>query len=447
MLLDQSSVGKNYKQTDIDILNVSIEISIKAEIQPQVPIQTQPRDEGSFSTRMQDTAAVGIVQWVVPTRPRCNITKNPSNKRNSSREPNGYMANNGFPSSDTDARSFTSNDSITPDTIRIVLPDPTLLRTISAFVEGHLEELKEHQKSINKARLNSATQTGSTIRTQLDCDTTVAGNRPDVTKLKVRDEQTKAIETIKQLTNYFRELTYLIKQCDAQKDRVDEETINKLSDLRSEITQAVNDFVLANSDIDLPILEFDDSEYDYCVGAREAPLDRSTPQPVYSVNHPSGIVVVDELVALDNSCDPESPARNNQQLVTTIDDQSIVLEKRRREIQKIERDTEELKRLFTDFYSLVKAQGEQVDSIENNIVIATHRISEGHRNMNKAMKSLTVIMPVTGCIAGALVGGPLGLALGGKMGGITVGCVTSLVGLMSSYSAHRCMVAKRIKND
>lgn len=398
------------------------------------------KSQALSSSRMQDTAAVGVVQWVIPTRPRRNINsaKHP-NQKNSNKQNNNHSAYS-FHSPDSDARSITSTDAMTPESIRIVLPDPSLLRTISAFVDGHLRELEEHQRSINKAR--SATQSITAPRTQLDSDTN--GGRVDVTKLKVRDEQTKATEAIKQLTNYFRELTHLINQCDAQKDRVDEETLNKLSDMRSEIIQAVNDFVLANSDIDLPILEFDDSDYDYCVGAREALLDRGQiSQQVYSVNQ-QPITVCDQLMAVEDSY-PESV--NDHQLVTTIDDQSIVLEKRRREIQKIERDTEELKRLFTDFYTLVKAQGEQVDSIENNIVIATHRINEGHRNVNKAIKSLTVIMPVTGCIAGALIGGPLGLALGGKMGGITVGCVTSLVGLVSSYGAQRCMFANRIKND
>lgn len=384
---------------------------------------------------MTNTDTVGVVQWVIPTRPRQNTAKDTFSQKNLNKQNNHYPAN----SPDSDANSISSNNAITPDSIRIVLPNPSLLRTVSAIVDGHLRDLKEHQISINKARSSSGP-----VRAQPDSDITPA-TRLDVTKLKVRDEQTNAIESIKQLTNYFRELTYLIKQCEAQKDRVDEETINKLSDLRADIIQAVNDFVLANSDIDLPILEFDDRDYDYCVGAKEALLDRGQlPRQKFSVNHPPEEREEDKLEAVDDAY-PDSI--NNHQLVTTIDDQSMVLEKRRREIQKIERDTEELKRLFTDFYTLVKTQGEQVDSIENNIVIATHRINEGHRNVNKAMRSLTIIMPVTGCIAGALVGGPLGLALGGKMGGLTVGCVTSLVGLVSSYGAQRCIGTKRIKND
>lgn len=386
---------------------------------------------------MQEIATVGVVQWVIPARPKRINVKDQINRRYSPKQ-SGYTPADSFPSPDSDANSITSNHAVTPpDSIRIVLPDPSLLRTISAFAEGHLRELEEHQKAINKARSLGTATAASAARTQpADSDTVRS-------KIEVRDEQTKAIETIRQLTNYYKELTLLLKQCDAQRDKVDEETINKLSDLRSEIIHAINEFVLANDDIDLPISDLDDSDYDYCFGAREALHDRTNLQQQTHLANQCN-VVDEQSMALDNSY---SESINNQQLVTTIDDQSMALEKRRREVLKIERDTEELKRLFTDFFTLVKAQGEQVDSIENNIVIATNRINEGHRNVNKAMKSLTVIMPVTGCIAGALVGGPLGLALGGKLGGITVGCVTSLVGLVSSIGAQRCIVANRIKKD
>lgn len=307
-----------------------------------------------------------------------------------------------------------------------------------------------HQQSINKARSRLAV---SNLHNLPDLSDSAFIARNDLSKLRVRDEQTKAIETIKQLTNYLRELAYLKRFCDSGSETVDEETLSKLSDIRSDIIQALNDFVLSNHDIDVPIIDpedFTSNGYDLCADASDSmERDRMGKENISSQDRNKKKSALGNLSSETSYSDiaEQSHKQYINQSVTLSDQKLVDSNLRQREIQKIEKDTVALRHLFSEFYNLVKAQGDQVDSIEDNIVITTHRIAEGHQNINKSVKGLTILVSVTGCMAGALIGGPVGIVVGGKLGCITIGFATSLLGLLSSYTAQRHIGCGKVKDE
>lgn len=332
-----------------------------------------------------------------------------------------------------------------------VSSDSILCRTIGTFVEQHLKDLQEHQRLIDNVR--SSLHNNSYDHQELIDSGLIS--QQELTKIRVRDEQIKAIETIKQLTSYLRELSRIKSQYDSsQEDQADDEIVNTISEQRMEIIQALNDFVLCNSDIDVPICTTSDiHEYDLCIDAKKMipyPLNGEKSRANYSnIHYISQDAARQQTEGLLADFDEPEDLDGHEQTVaeTQSDGNLLKLEKRKKEMEKLCKDTIELRRLFSDFYNLIKTQGEQMDTIEENIVIATQKIREGQQNINRARRGMTVLMPMTGCITGALLGGPIGLVIGSKVGGLSIVCVASLVGLISSYSAHRCLLSSKLKDD
>lgn len=328
-----------------------------------------------------------------------------------------------------------------------IILDKNLCRTLSMIVTENIKELGKHQVDIGRARMklvnsdshDSAYKSGNFI------------THNDILRLQVRDEQTKAIETIKQLNNYLGVTSTLKRQIELNDNKsLSEDVYTNISDLRANIIQALNDFVLANSDVDVPIIDTIDPnfrEYDLCFDVsrefgsnsltesqRTNRTDGNQSSKEYRNNEPL-VVISDENFEIENS---------NQVIQTNSENRHLDLEKRRKEISKLERDTVELRKLFSDFYNLVKVQGETLDTIEDNIVVATHRVVEGRNNIGKV--KVSALVPVTGCITGALIGGPIGFIVGGKIGTISIICATTLLGLLSSLGAQKCLTGKTI-ND
>lgn len=435
--------------------------------------------------------SVGVAQWVVPKR-NPNL-KSAINKENAKQIRTRQLVNNSSPilrqhsnsnlssiiieNNQTHQRLTQSQhvDHPSQDQNKI---DDAIYKTICVIVEQYLTELRQHQKQINLARSRLLRRA---YHSSTD-ESFIAHN--DISRLRVRDEQTKAIETIKQLTNYLKELSTLRRHENEELDSVSEGIHNKLSDLRNDIIHTLNDFVIANSDIDIPIVDPEDPtseerDYDLCIEAQRSLRDnqianRSGDSKVLSASSAgsSSIYVTTKTTTTTTTKSNETNFRplaakncntlsdefqsseepncdDKHKLLAIHDDYQVIeLNKRRREILKLEKNTVELRNLFVDFYNLVKTQGEQVDTIEDNLVIAAQHISEGRNHLQpRPIKGLTVLIPMTGCITGALIGGPIGFILGGKLGGVTIICATSLLGLLSSLGAQKCIGNKRMKSD
>lgn len=95
-------------------------------------------------------------------------------------------------------------------------------------------------------------------------------------------------------------------------------------------------------------------------------------------------------------------------------------------VQLLEQNTEELVGIFHDLQGYVQAQQTQLDTIEDNLVMAEHHTFEGVNELQKAQKISYLSMPLIGGLIGTAVGGPLGLLAGSGVA-FVVGSVAGLV--------------------
>lgn len=414
----------------------------------------------------------GIVQWVVPrsNRPK-TTTPSPGSKEHTRQHTlestssvnstidssNIHVDNDSQQSSLLISGRIANNNSKQHQQPFLDISD---CRTICTLAEGHLKELIEHQQSINRARSKLVHNNNPHNQQQESINSAAFIARNDNFNLKIRDEQTKAIETIKQLNNYLRELSHLIKQCDLVGISIEKQIVNKLSDTRTNIIQALNDFVLSNIDIDIPIIDCKDQhDYDLCIdahvetSAKPNQINDCTNKSTTSQDskNSNGTTTQNKCLTTtrqapggSNNPNERSDVNDLELVLTQPEVQTASHEKRNREIEKLKRDTEELRQLFLDFYILVRSQGETIDSIENNTVITTQRVKEGHEHLSKVKKGLAIVVPVVTLITGALIAGPIGIMIGGKTGAFALGCVTTLMTLASSYSVQQCMTVNKV---
>lgn len=84
----------------------------------------------------------------------------------------------------------------------------------------------------------------------------------------------------------------------------------------------------------------------------------------------------------------------------------------------LEEDLQELSGLINEFASLVHAQQEKIDSIEENVSVAAANVEEGARSLGKAATTGLAVLPVAGALVGGVLAGPIGLLAGFKLVGV-----------------------------
>ncbi|KAL2083923.1 hypothetical protein ACEWY4_019441 [Coilia grayii] len=97
----------------------------------------------------------------------------------------------------------------------------------------------------------------------------------------------------------------------------------------------------------------------------------------------------------------------------------------------LEEDLLELSGLVNEFASLVHAQQEKIDSIEDNVSVAAANVEEGARSLGKAASSGLAVLPVAGALVGGVLGGPLGLMAGFKLVGVATAIGGGIIGFAS----------------
>lgn len=290
-------------------------------------------------------------------------------------------------------------------------------RTVGIIVDEHLAKLNAHQTQIKLARKqlkNSTSTTHDENYITTSC----------FLKLKLRDEQTKSIATIKQLKNDVKELNILEEQCRTLGIATGKESLNRLSKVRKQLIDATASFMNSNKDIKEPC----QTGEQICDDLKMESNRQINPNYSQGSNRNffRDNTNLENLLVDEDSCDKIESQTSEKKIEFSL--QEIQM------IKKLERDTIELRRLFQEFAEITQNQGVMTDMIQHNIITANHHINEGHHHLNKSMKSISVLVPVTGCLTGALIGGPLGLILGGKTMALTIGCLSTLLGLAATFN-------------
>lgn len=303
------------------------------------------------------------------------------------------------------------------------------------IVDEHLAQLGEHHKQIKLAK----NKLQSSVNFECDISGGVS-SRTENLRWQVRDEQTKAIKTIKQLTNDLKELEGLEQRCKALCLTLDENTTQRLEKIRRVLVETTENFISSNKDIGNPIKNTDIVEA------------KSVNQRFLRQINQNSFMGSTSQIQIVNSDNEDECDKRQVELLNNISKEVHCREdtenriKALQMIEKIERDTVELKRLFQEFSEVIVEQGRQTNSIEQNIVLASQHVNEGRQHLNDAAK-LALIVQLTGCISGALIGGPLGFLLGGKLCGATFCGLSGIFGLVISSKAKRRLDESKIKYD
>ncbi|XP_078729257.1 syntaxin-17-like [Lampetra fluviatilis] len=97
----------------------------------------------------------------------------------------------------------------------------------------------------------------------------------------------------------------------------------------------------------------------------------------------------------------------------------------------------ELNSLVTDFSYMVHNQQETIDSIEDKLEMASDNVRQGTKQIGKAAKSGTVMLPVAGAVLGGILGGPVGMLVGFKVAGVAAALGGGLLGFTGARAFQR----------
>uniref|UniRef100_S4RLC4 Syntaxin 17 n=1 Tax=Petromyzon marinus TaxID=7757 RepID=S4RLC4_PETMA len=97
----------------------------------------------------------------------------------------------------------------------------------------------------------------------------------------------------------------------------------------------------------------------------------------------------------------------------------------------------ELNSLVTDFSYMVHSQQEAIDSIEDKLEMASDNVRQGTKQIGKAAKSGTVMLPVAGAVLGGILGGPVGMLVGFKVAGVAAALGGGLLGFTGARAFQR----------
>uniref|UniRef100_A0AC34PZJ8 t-SNARE coiled-coil homology domain-containing protein n=1 Tax=Panagrolaimus sp. JU765 TaxID=591449 RepID=A0AC34PZJ8_9BILA len=117
------------------------------------------------------------------------------------------------------------------------------------------------------------------------------------------------------------------------------------------------------------------------------------------------------------------------------DDLRFTLERVREDAKstiQLEKDVQDLGQIMEDLASLVHAQHDMVDSIEEHVEMASHQVLEGNQQLKKALSNKNAQVPLAAAAVGAtVVGGPVGFAAGSVVVGTIAAVGGAVAGLFS----------------
>ncbi|EDV26861.1 uncharacterized protein TRIADDRAFT_54205 [Trichoplax adhaerens] len=113
--------------------------------------------------------------------------------------------------------------------------------------------------------------------------------------------------------------------------------------------------------------------------------------------------------------------------------QLSIIEEDRKEIkaswEKLEKNLLEVKELSETYVTMLREQGETIESISDNIDCTQSNLQRGNLSLAQAGKYKYALIPVTGAVVGAAVGGPAVAVYSGiKLLGLAAGVAAGLAG-------------------
>lgn len=205
---------------------------------------------------------------------------------------------------------------------------------------------------------------------------------------KLHDEQTRASLTIKQLKADLYELETLRSQVDPKDLQQFESLVRPASEATFEQVRSCTETCLPLG----PVIDF--SAQPTCL--REVLPTASTETDMPS---PEKATVADQAFCVEHIPDNTAAFKSWNSL---------------------KKDLHDLHDLVTNFSSLVHAQQEKVETIEENVTRADEQVAKSVVHLAQATKLRKAMLPLTGALIGLTVGGPMGLVLGVKL---ALGCV------------------------
>ena len=148
-------------------------------------------------------------------------------------------------------------------------------------------------------------------------------------------------------------------------------------------------------------------------GKPQPPRFGKTTKPEFDPRSEAGEVQLqqDQLQLLDGSSDMSLDEKLEQE--------------KRREIEAIAREAEELRSLREEMDRRVMEQQEGLNNMEDNADSANQTIEQGRDQLIKASKYKVAGVWIGGALLGALIGGPVGMLAGAKTAGAVVGCAAA----------------------
>lgn len=199
---------------------------------------------------------------------------------------------------------------------------------------------------------------------------------------KIQREEINAARVIKELKNLLLEMEDL-------RDRVRDEDVDKFDSVtnkaRREAIECIQEFV------ELKL---------------RSPSKSSSSTRSNSNNHPLCDSVSDVIMVT------EAGIPTLQSDFQLNDHQLRARENVLRECEELRQNVEDLQGMFYGLSGEVVHQGESVQVVQNNVVVAQGQIEEGATQLQKALKYKKAMYPLCGALLGSCVGGPVGMIAG-----------------------------------
>ncbi|GAB6020569.1 hypothetical protein CHUAL_003249 [Chamberlinius hualienensis] len=268
--------------------------------------------------------------------------------------------------------------------------------------EKSLNEYLRPKQSLHRLESSINKCTNIVIPLHLDLLRKHAGNIKKYQQLKewskVRQEQINATRTVEQLKADLWSLDLLRNQV------IDDDlaAFNKIAEKSQAAVSAMIQEFLAIANETKSVIETENTETESSV-----------------IDEPN-----------DSSCQnlklAFAPIESEQSLRQSIEEQSIAAQS----WEELADNLQDLNETVITLSTLVHHQQEVVSRIEDNIESADHRVYEGTKQLAKARKYKTAIIPVAGAIVGGCIGGPVGMFAGLKVGAAAV-ALGGLIGFTS----------------